>query len=288
MEKYVSHFSAAYKWNIPYVKEVFGKEYNKKYLEEKTVEYTVFEQAKRTNHKGYVTHSCGQSLPKGAIIRHKDYLIASPELVFLELANTLDFHRLVLLGLQMCSHEVGNESESITTKRKLETFINKTTGFNGNPNAVRALNHIADGSSSILESIIYMLLTLPNKHGGYGLTGACFNHEVLLRKEAAKRLKQQKCYIDFYYPKVKIAIEYDSLKYHRNATSQGKDQLRATALSRQGIRVFSLKPIQLYNRDSFEEFVQNLALRLGKRIRIRSKNFESNHRKLRKLLPKQD
>lgn len=158
---YVSNFTAAKMWDIPYIEAVFGS----KTEEKDPVDITVSEQNARFSNNGKKVHSCELALPAGAVVSRNDKMVASPELLFLELASKLSIHRLILLGLQLCSHPPGISSEAITTKQKLNSFLAKTSGHRGHRKAVRAVKYTENGSASIIESIAYMILTLPHSLG---------------------------------------------------------------------------------------------------------------------------
>jgi hypothetical protein len=136
-----------------------------------------------------------------------------------------------------------------------------------------------------MESIAFMILTLPHALGGYGLDDAVFNHEIKLRYEAGKRLGQKRCFTDLYYKLAKLAVEYESFAFHNSPSEQGKDVMRSAILDRQGVEVMHLSTIQLYDKDACMDFAFNLASRLGKRIQIRAKRFNDMHTLLRELLP---
>jgi very-short-patch-repair endonuclease len=136
-----------------------------------------------------------------------------------------------------------------------------------------------------MESMAYMILTLPHALGGYGLDDAVFNHEIKLKDERSKRLGQKRCFVDLYYKQAKLAIEYDSFAYHNSPLEQGKDLMRSAMLERQGLDLIRISTIQLYNKDACEEFAFNLAARLGKRIHIRASGFDEMHMLLRAILP---
>jgi hypothetical protein len=282
MKEYLSHFSAAEIWNVPYFEAILAPEI----AETDIVDITVPDQNKRFRN-GRLVHSCALDLPDDAITTHNGKSVASPELLFLELAGKLSIHRLILLGLQLCSHPPGLPSEAITTTQKLIKFLAKTPGHRGHRKALRAVKYVANGSASIMESLSYMILTLPHALGGYGLNGAVFNHEIKLNHEARLRLGQSRCFTDMYYRQAKLAVEYDSLAYHNSPLEQGKDMIRAAVLERQGIDVMHLSTIQLYDREACKDFAYNLAARLGKRIHIRTKRFDKMHVLMRELLPKE-
>jgi len=281
MKKYLSHYSAAKLWEIPYVEAVLGS----KITESKEVHFTVSRRNTMWETKGYKIHWCKVALPAKSVLPRNGMMVASPELVFLQLARELDIHQLILLGLQLCSHPPGDPIVSITTKQKLNTFITKASGHQGRRKALRAIKYVENGSASIMESIVYMILTLPHALGGYGLSGAKFNCEIKLSNEAGKRLGQRRCFADLYYKSAKLAIEYDSFSFHNSPSAQGKDSIRSAILHRHGIEVMHFTTIQLYNERACADFAFNLASRLGKRIHIRTKKFDEMNEQLRALLP---
>ncbi|MDR1778737.1 MAG: endonuclease domain-containing protein [Clostridiales Family XIII bacterium] len=290
MKKFVSHNSAAEYWQIPYMTSVLHPTSGDKLAPTENEHYGVTCRKDRRPSADYHCHLNSVALPPDAIVNTQDRQVASPPLVFLEYASILPFHSLVLLGLQMCSHPPGKPELALTTKQQLSAFVEemnrrKVRRLRGQPRALKALKYIENGSDSIMESLTFMLLTLPQVHGGYGLKGACFNHEIPLTPTAQRRLGQRRCFVDLYYPAARLAVEYDSFKHHSTPAEQGKDMLRASALERQGISVMPLSPLQLYDKLSFEEFAYNLAARLGKRIRNEAKNFDTAHGKIRALLP---
>ena len=268
-------------WDIPYIDTVFGPEFQRR----ATVDITVSEQSARFRNNGKKVLSCELFLPAGAVVSRNGKMIASPELLFLELANKLSIHRLILLGLQLCSHPPGIPSEAITTKQKLSAFLAKTPGHLGHQKALRALKYTQNGSASVMESIAYMILALPHSLGGYGLNDAVFNYEIKLKSEARKRLGQNRCFSDLFFTQAKLAVEYESFAFHNSPLEQGKDVIRSAVLERQGVDVMRLSTIQLYDREACTDFAYNLAARIKKRIRIRTKGFDEMHAHLRALLP---
>jgi len=283
MKEYLSHFSAAKIWDIPYFEAFLALK-----IEETDIAHiTVHGQNKRFRNNGKLVHSCALDLPAGAVTTHNGRSVASPELLFLELAGKLSIHRLILLGLQLCSYPPGCPSEAITTTQKLIKFLAKTLGHRGHRKALRAVKYVANGSASVMESLAYMILTLPHALGGYGLNGAVFNHGIKLNHEARVRLGQSRCFTDIYYKQGKLAVEYESFAYHNSPSEQGKDVVRSAVLERQGIDVMHLSTLQLYDREACKDFAYNLAARLGKRIHIRTKRFDKMHVLMRELLPKE-
>ena len=149
MKEYVSCFSVVAFWNIPCIEVVLGFEI----AETDSFDFTVSERSARSQKNGRASHLCQLALPSGAVVSRNGKMIASPELMFLQLACKLNIHRLILLGLQLCSHPPGNPSGAITTKQNLKTFLAKTSGHRGHPKALRAVKYLENGSASIMESM---------------------------------------------------------------------------------------------------------------------------------------
>jgi hypothetical protein len=282
MERYLSHFSAADYWNVPQLRVIISE----LAYEEGKSHYTYLNPRGGWKRRGIITHTSNLTLPTSAIISDKGTKVASPELVFLQLANRLSIHRLILLGLQLCSHPPGRPSKAITTKHKIQNFIKKTQGHRGYKKASRAVKYVENGSASIMESLTFMILTLPHFLGGFSLGKPTFNYEIKLSSEGGERLRQRRCFVDLYYKEAKLAVEYDSFAFHNRPADHGKDAIRSGILARQGIEILSLNTIQLYEEEACEDFAYNLASRIGERVQIRTEKFETMHGELRKLLPR--
>jgi len=286
MKAYLSHFTAAYAWNIPYLDSVFGAPPGEPRVGcGRKADITFTDPAARHRLRGYNVHLCTGRHPRDAVARRNGYFTASPPLVFLELANELDIHRLILLGLQLCAYAPGRPAEAVAAKQQLLSLAARMPWHFGSVKAGKALRYVADGSGSIMESLAFMILGLPHALGGYGLGGARFNHEIPLDAEAQRRLRQQRCYVDLFFPEARLGVEYDSFSQHSTPAEQSRDLIRATTLERLGIEIVRLGTHQLYDRKACEEFAHNLAARLGKRIRIRTGKFPEAHHSLRALLP---
>jgi very-short-patch-repair endonuclease len=286
MKEYLSYRSAAEQYRIPSFDVVLA--HTKSGLSQNDSiprEVTFRGHAKRFFASETRNHSSQLALPKGAIVTKGGVAVASPELVFLQMATVLDMQRLILFGLQLCAHPPGKPGEAVSSQRKINAFLAKTHGHAGHRNAVRAAKLLEDGSGSVMESLAFMVLSLPHALGGYGLGGAVFNREITLDKQSGRRLSQKRFFVDIYYEKSKLAIEYQSLAHHATAAKQGKDMVRANILERLGVQMMSLSTIQLYSVDDTRNFAFNIAARLGRRIQIRTVRFPNMHAELRKLFP---
>lgn len=132
MKEFISHFSAARLWEIPHFDIVIG---NIDTYDDQIIDITVDNLSMRYKKVGHKIHTCKLPLPRGAVRKRGSALVASPELVFLQLAGKLDMHRLILLGLQMCSHPTGSNALAVTSSQKLSNFIKNASGHRGHSTA---------------------------------------------------------------------------------------------------------------------------------------------------------
>lgn len=285
IKEYVSHLSAAESWNIPYMDYFLKNEYLNGCRSNMTTEITVTEISLRYPRKGCKVHLNTRPLPRGAVVKRDGILVANPEFVFLELATELNIYELILFGLQLCAHPPGRPEKAVTTKRKLDGFLGRAKGYDGYLKAKKALLYIKNGSNSIMESIVFMFLSLPYRLGGYGFGSMCFNSEIVLDISAQTTLSQKRCYVDLYYPEGNLAIEYDSTEHHSEDETYDKDMLRSNIIKGLGVDVLHITRNQLYHKKVFEQLAHSIAKQSNKRLRYQTKTFYRSNILLRKLLP---
>lgn len=289
MSSFISHISAAHSWDIPYLHVVLGyqsAEQLQALVESTPQQRSCLKKSERVFSSDTENHYKTLSLPHSSTVVHNNDLVASPELVFLDMARSLSFHRTVLLGMQLCSSNPARQTP-LSTAEKLLEYIERCDGHHGYKVARRAARYVADNSWSVMESLLYMMLTLPHKYGGYGLKGAALNQEIKERRSGTS--SQNRLYVaDLYWKEAKLVVEYDSVAFHNNARAWMKDAQRATTLERSGYKTLSITTSQLYNAKAFFETAQVIAGILGRRIQIRTPKFVAQKDALRALLPKRE
>ena len=103
--------------------------------------------------------------------------VASPELIFLQMASILDLPHLVKLGDELCSSYREDDYDARgfmqvtprTNVARLARYIDKMAGCKGAKAARYALRFVAGNAASPMEVALVMLLCLPKRYGGYGL-----------------------------------------------------------------------------------------------------------------------
>ncbi len=287
MEKecYLSHWSAIKMYGSRYIHQIFKSE-----LRDNTEEhYTVFSRKDLFFRKGCTIHLCSLPLPESHKQELRGKSVVSPELAFVQVASSLDIHRLILLALLLCAKPDGALLKPITSKSKMIRKIKNLEHFYGKKKALRALQYVENSCRSPMEAILFMLLRLPYNLGGYGLSGAIFDYEVPLGLENAKTFRQWRVFADLFYKKARLFIEYDSKEFHSNQADLQRDIERTAAILRENYRVIHVRTNQVFDMYKFETVAQNIARIIGKRIRIGNRDeFIKMQLKLRTLLPRFD
>ena len=134
-----------------------------------------------------------------------------------------------------------------------------------------------------METIVYLLLCLPQKYGGYNLPQPELNPELPLEYEERMLLRTVSVKPDLLWRKQKLVIEYDG-EYHNDPVQAAHDNRRRIVLEARGYHVETLKKRDVYDPIMFDTFATMLAKRLGKRIRQLALKQEYAREALREAL----
>ncbi|MCL2807636.1 MAG: hypothetical protein FWD27_05700 [Coriobacteriia bacterium] len=255
--------------------------------------------AKRSS-VGIRFHTYAGAMPDGCFVRiGKDFYVASPELCFLQMSCELSFLKLVELGFELCGSYAKHEGvplkkdfsftedfykrgSGLSSKKLLSLFISRMRGAHGIKNAQRALRFLGDGSASPRETMLAMLLTLPNMLGGYALPAPELNAKITPSLQARKGSSKQFYYCDLYWPDFKLAVEYDSNMYHSGAEHIARDSIRRNALALSGIDVITVTNNQLTSTLELAKVAKRIADKTASRLRHKEyARFSEAHQKLR-------
>ena len=117
-----------------------------------------------------------------------------------------------------------------------------------------------------METVLYLLLCLPQKYGGYNLPHPMLNAEIELLAQDREILRALKVKPDMLWKDVRLVVEYDG-EYHKEDAQRVRDEKRKAVLEAMGYTVLQVKKQQVYDPLAFDGFARALARRLGKRIR---------------------
>lgn len=267
MKKYKCGLLALKQWNIPYI-DSFLKLVNKELDEE----FMVFTDRSFYRPEGVELHSC--KIDGAEKYTHGDS--CTVPLLYLTIAPVLSKPQRIYLGLLICSYRVGKSP--VCRLDELIKCAEELKGMRGRRQALQALQYVREGCRSPMEAILYMFLRLPNFMGGCNFKSVVFNTRIVTQNGNKYR------FADLLIPDINLDIEFDSYEYHNNHETFAEDSIRAMELEEQGYQVISVKSEQLLQLRHYRTLVQNIARRLGKRIRIRARKFFEGFLGLRKLL----
>lgn len=239
------------------------------------------------------SHVCAAAYPPGSFRRlTHDLYVSSPELCFLQLAPSLPFGRLALLGMELCGgyaldaddSEGFRRREPLSTAAALRRVSQRFSGVKGAKPARLAARFLVDGALSPMEAAVVLLLCAPTSRGGYGLAPPVLNAEVRLTRLSARWPASRFC--DLYWPARRLAIEYDSNRFHVGADRIARDASRRAQLAREGVTVLTLTWDQVRDVIQFHEVALLVAARLQGGFRCSRSDWASRRAELRRqVLP---
>lgn len=233
-------------------------------------------------------HSLPQYLPKSAYVQFCDgVMIASPELLFVQMAQRYELGGLIALGYELCgSYPLSASSRHVraplTSPELLKSFIQRANGLDGISKARRALRFVCPKSASIMETEVSVLASTSVKWGGFGLPAARLNERVKLSPRAATIARIPLLTLDAFWPDAAVALEYEGREAHGDEKQRIQDSRRRDALSIDGIEMLSLTFPQFATYAEFEAIMDRVRRRLGKKQRPKPATFLERNSELRR------
>jgi len=247
-------------------------------------------------------HVCTKHLPDGSFVNAEDGLVvSSPEFCFFQMAGEYPLAKLIALGLEFCgsyslpakTSEGADRDEpaqalynlpKLSSQKKLKAFVARMEGWDGYDQATKALQYIADGSASPMETTLCILLTLPYRYGGYGFPLPELNGRINPEK-GAKKFAGRGFYIgDLLWREAGVVAEYNSDTEHTGPERIARDAIRRGDLELCGIYEVTVTKRQLFDAELFDKVAKQISKKSGKRLRYKDPGFSKACRELRSLL----
>ncbi|OUO90056.1 hypothetical protein B5F40_08535 [Gordonibacter sp. An230] len=188
------------------------------------------------------------------------------------LASQLSLAELIGVGCELCGfYAPSDEDEGFTVREPLTTpvrlgrAVRAARGMHGVKLARRALSYVMPRSRSPMETAQALLLCLPRSLGGQGFAHARLNERVPLAKAARSQLGRDHVECDLYWPRMRVAVEYDSDRYHTGPERIARDARRRNALAEGGVTVFTMTRDQLFDPAAFRRCARMIATCLKRR-----------------------
>ncbi len=213
-----------------------------------------------------------------------DLYVSSPEFLFLQMARKLELVPLIELGMELCGTYRRDALDGLTlfdrpiltTPSRISRFLDTIGSAPGAKRARAAIKFVAPNSASPLETIVYLLLCLPCRLGGYGFPQPKLNANIKLSKRGQEYTLRKRSVPDLYWASAKIDLECHG-KMHELETRRQEDSMRRKALEHMGVNVVELTYEEVRNPDLFFASVKRLAKSLGVRIRSRNERHFAEH-----------
>lgn len=201
--------------------------------------------------------------------------VVSPTLCFVQLCKTLSTIEALELGMEFCGtyalppnaiEDKSSRTYQLMNAATLQRKLNAWKEIHGLQQARAIAPMLANGSASPMETKLFLLLSLPQKYGGYNIEKPELNSTIELPPECKLILRQETVRPDMLWRDVKLVVEYDGA-YHDDPAQARKDEKRRAVLETLGYTVVAIKRQQLYDPIAFDGFATMIAKKCGKRIR---------------------
>ena len=166
-------------------------------------------------------------------------LIAGPELVFAQMGRLISPVAEVVLAYELCgrysqfSQLVSGfyDRPALTSADAIGRALDALAGMRRLGRARSALQWVADGARSPMETVLACELSLPAELGGLGFHVPRLNCPVELDEAAARIAGCSVCYVDLAWPDARRGLEYNGAAFHQDPA---RDQRRREALAHMG------------------------------------------------------
>ena len=212
--------------------------------------------------------------------------LPEPELVYLQMAESLETIPLIKLGYELASSFAIDRLErkivssvALLDLDRLAKMID-ALDTRASRKAKIAAKYILPGAESPAEINLALKLLLPMRWGGFGLQGAILNPTVHLSRRAAALAGRKRCRPDLLFEAIKYDVEYDGLEWHGSAEQRTNDLRRWQALRADGYIVRNITAHELNDIGVMTELAREIKVFQGGSLRIQSELFEGKQREL--------
>ena len=201
-----------------------------------------------------------------------------PELVFVQLAETLPYEELLQVGFELCGsyrfygrgHAVDSgaehvgEARPLVNSKQIVAYAATAQRLLGTKAARSAASHVLDRAASPMQTQLALLFSLPLRRGGYGFEPPVLNASIDLGIHSRTVPRQRFFAVDLLWPKARLAINYESDRSGGGSLHFTVADARRRMLLAAGVETISLTESQLFDRAFMDRLADHLAHRLGK------------------------
>lgn len=253
---------------------------------------TVFERANVRNILGCKCHVSSKRFSGSRFIRIADDIyIVSVELCALQAATYLPFRELVEYYFELCgAYSLGRDASAAYTERfaltstsSLKHFFNSLTDCKGLELARKAVRCVRDRCRSPMETAFVMMLTLPRREGGLGISEIETDYEVKVTAAAKDLTRRETFYMDAYLKRSRTDIEYNGFR-HDAEEDRAIDEERKNALASMGYGIITVSRYSFMHASAFARVMEAIQRKEGIRPSRLPKDFAIKQEELRQFV----
>lgn len=197
--------------------------------------------------------------------------VTSPALTYVQSCLTQRMLPNIELGLEWCGSYAlsapcclrAGRAKNILCADEIRDYIDSLRHLKGIAAAREAATWLVDGLASPREAEVYLLLVLPQDHGGFGLPQPLVNAVIPLRGTSAEGLTSDSFYVaDLMYliGKSGVIVEYDGKDDHeRNPDDVLRDKERRSVLAAMGYTVIVITRHDLSTPQRLRQKIEQIA-----------------------------
>ena len=238
-------------------------------------------------------HRCQLNLPRGAFLEIAPGVwLSSPELIFAQMAGSLEFGELLALGYELCGSYPVTRGDGVLVRRPLTTperlvaFLGQLEDARPVKLARSAALQVRRKSASVMETEVAIVSLTSRRRGGLGLPEGQLNEPLRLSEKGRRIARQKRIVGDLCWWERRVVVEYDGRASHSEEGSRIRDSRRRDALQVEGVDVTTVTGAQFANVYEFSELMAAVSKKVGKRFRGWAPGQIERHMKLRREVRK--
>lgn len=259
--------------------------------ETESIDVLVLRDCDRRFGNGVVAHVWSHPIPPGSLIEiDKGIYVVSPLLCLQQMAAKLNEVELIELLLEACGRYAllpGSfdmvKRDPLVSVAELRKYCSEIKGQRGSHKLQRALGSVRDGARSPMETAFFMILMLPRRLGGEGLTDLEMAYRIDVRGSARLLTRRSYFECDAFLPRTKTDFEYNGI-VHEEEAQFVTDAERINALEAMGYNVITITRRSFFDKGAFGRLMRAIELRLGRRSSRTTADFAQRQEELRRFV----
>lgn len=234
----------------------------------------------RRSSNGIRCHLWRGPIPDGLLVPlSRDVYLCAPELVFLQLADSLSPVELQLYAYEICGSytyvadgplasetSLHDDVRAITTPDRLRDVVALASHLRGLDVSRFVVRHVHAGSRSPMESQLAMLLDYPLGLGGFACGPMVMDYRIDLSPQAQLIAAREFLVADIFVPSAMTDVEYQG-GHHGRSAQRSRDDARTNALLFDGVIEHRVWRENLYD----ERFLEGIARMIHRRSGVKTR-----------------